>query len=145
MNDPTTFPAPQFSILIVEDDMALQPIWEAIVKKCEIKADLTWATNEAAAERAVWQKRSHGDFFDLIICDIFLSGSKTGIDFWRLYRDDPTQFIFSSGVSPEKFNLLFSSELGNYKFISKPLDPAVCIQTILTTFNLDRIKKRHSD
>jgi DNA-binding response OmpR family regulator len=116
-------------ILIVEDDLTLEPFWRQISKHLDFQPEVEWVISESAAERAIFGKKSD-PAYDLVICDIFLEGRKTGIDLWRKCRDMAIDFVFSSGVSREKFETLLSHENGTHPLLSKPLDPTVCISTI---------------
>jgi DNA-binding response OmpR family regulator len=119
-------------ILLVEDDVTLKIIWQQIVKKLDFEVDLDWVTSEGLAQKSIEKKKNEGGSYDLVICDIFLSGNNTGIDLWRTYRDNSIEFIFTSGVSENKFQKLMESENGFHHFLSKPLDPRNCINAINT-------------
>ena len=118
------------AVLIVEDDMTLKILWQQIIRKLDVTVELEWATSEASAKKAIEDKKKRGAHYDVVICDIFLSGNNTGIDLWRSYREEPTEFIFTSGVSAEKFRILLESENGFHLFLPKPLDPSLCISSL---------------
>lgn len=125
-------------ILIVEDDMTLKILWQQIVKKLDFEAQVHWATSEGTAKKAIEEIKTKGGHYDVVICDIFLSGNNTGIDLWRAFRDEPTEFIFTSGVAEDKFKKLLESENGFHMFLPKPLDPRLCIAALNTA-----LKKKH--
>jgi response regulator of citrate/malate metabolism len=67
-------------VLIAEDDMALKPLWEEFFSRFKEKIDVQWTVSCEEAikimEKAVKDSRD----FDLIISDIFLAGSGTGVE-----------------------------------------------------------------
>jgi len=128
-------------ILIVEDDMTLKILWQQIVKKLDFGADVEWATSEGTAQKAMAEIRNKGGHYDVVICDIFLSGNNTGIDLWRTQRDEATEFIFTSGVSENKFKKLLESENGFHLFLPKPLDPRLCISALNTALKKKRVTR----
>lgn len=131
-------------ILIVEDDMTLKILWQQIVRKLEFAVNVEWATSEGSASKAIEEQKKRGGHYDLVICDIFLSGNNTGIDFWRDHRDEPTEFVFTSGVSAEKFKSLLEKENGYHLFLPKPLDPSFCVSSLngILKKKLETITKR---
>ena len=119
-------------VLLVEDDYTLEPFWRMISQKLEGQPEFEWVTSESAAERAISKGHSKGWSYDVIICDIFLSGGKTGIDLWRKCRGEATEFVFTSGISIDKFERVLSGSTGHHPFLMKPLDPLACVSTINT-------------
>jgi response regulator of citrate/malate metabolism len=120
------------NILVVEDDMTLKILWQQIIKKLEYPALIHWATSEGTARKAIDEMKAKGGHFDVVVCDIFLSGNNTGIDLWRSFRGEPTEFIFTSGVSEDKFKKLLEKENGFHMFLPKPLEPRTCIAALNT-------------
>ena len=66
-------------ILIVEDDMALKPIWEKFFRLFSNQIRLEWAVSCEEATKMVQLANDTAGSYFLIISDIFLAGSKTGI------------------------------------------------------------------
>jgi CheY-like chemotaxis protein len=118
------------SVLLVEDDVSVEPIWRLIFSHARQKTTLDWVTSETGAQRLILLKQERGLSYDLIITDIFLSGCKTGIDLWRENQLKGTAFIFTSNVSALKFSQFFACEKGCPPFIAKPIDPTICLATI---------------
>lgn len=113
------------SILLVEDDTTLKYLWRSLVSRIEAPTYFVWVTSEAAAQREIWKMRARGQYFDLVICDIFLSGNRTGIDLWRSNREDPSHYIFTSCVSEKKLERMLAGEVDNGSFtvLPKPIEP----------------------
>lgn len=66
-------------ILIVEDDMTLKPIWEKFFRLFSDRLLLEWAVSCEEAIKMVQAAIESNKSYFLIISDIFLAGSKTGI------------------------------------------------------------------
>ncbi len=134
MNDLDPQPKTDFQrtarILIVEDDFTMEPLWNYVITEVSPGAHVKWVFTEEAAERLIGQKRQHSEEFDLVICDIFLSGTRTGIDLWKRYGEGPTQFLLMSVVSPQKFSKLLGEETVTPFYVQKPLSPKACIETV---------------
>jgi CheY-like chemotaxis protein len=118
------------SILLVEDDSSLEGIWHLIAHNLNYECKLDWVTSGRAAERVISEKRNLGEPYDVILCDIFLSGSKTGIDLVHDLAAEPCEFVFTSGVSAEKLQKFLAREPRTFRVLHKPLDPNLCIKTL---------------
>ncbi len=95
------------SVYIVEDDIELSSVMDRVLKTIDPKVNLDWCTS---AEEAI--EKIHGAWsrgiakpYDLIIADVFLDGSQSGLDFWNLCkREFPTIPVILTSASPlEKF------------------------------------------
>ena len=67
-------------ILIVEDDLALHPLWMAILRRCAPSAHVDWAVSCEVAQAKIREAGEKKSPFDLVIADLFLAGSGTGAD-----------------------------------------------------------------
>lgn len=127
------------SILLVDDDPAVELIWRLIIEKLDPRINFDWVTSEASAAEAIAQAESCGRKYELIICDIFLSGCGTGIDLWQKHKDRGMNFLFISGVSKDKFNEYFSRENEPQIFVKKPLNPTLCLRLLRKLLGLGPI------
>ena len=66
-------------ILIVEDDLALRSIWEQFFKKLGDENCVDWAVSCEEALKMIEQTFESKENYSLIISDLFLAGSKTGM------------------------------------------------------------------
>lgn len=111
-------------ILIVEDDVTMEPLWRYVIETAHPGALVEWMTSgEAAAKRMATAS------FDLVISDIFLNGDMTGLDLWE--RADSDRFLLMSVITPTRLETLalnLKRPLPSY--IQKPLDPTQCIETV---------------
>lgn len=117
--------------LIVEDDYALQPIWEHIILAADPTAKLRWARSEEAAEKLIMDLQKSRSLFDFIIADIFLSGEKNGIDLWHFCKNSGIQFLFTSGLSEHRFAELVNKHQIDFPlYIRKPLEISEGIEVL---------------
>lgn len=107
-------------ILLVEDDKFMRELWINIIRQLNYSFHIEIAVSEAFANKMICDLKQNDQSFEVIICDIFLSGNKTGVDLWQTFKAEPSQFIFTSGVSEEKFKNLFSQNAKKYYFLQKP-------------------------
>ncbi|MBL7542816.1 MAG: response regulator [Bdellovibrionaceae bacterium] len=118
-------------ILIVEDDMTMEPLWAYILEKVDKRNAYEWVASEAEAERKIENSLLDGRQFDLVISDIFLSGTKTGIDLWRRFSDPLCgKIILMSAIAKIKFQNYLGYSATAPVYIQKPLDIHDCIETV---------------
>lgn len=115
-------------ILIVEDDLALRPLWNKVIEKVIPKSNIQWVLSAESAERAIAAQAQRGEQFDLMVTDIFLAGNNTGIDLWRRHGNSGSRFLVVTSASPAKFVRLLRGE-PLPPCIHKPLDLKVCVDT----------------
>lgn len=86
---------------------------------------LDWAVSEKAATKLMAE-----NYYDIIISDIFISGSKTGVDIWKTINPEACTFIFSSSTEKDSFEEFITGEELPYLFLEKPLNFDKCVNTI---------------
>jgi CheY-like chemotaxis protein len=126
-------PGKQRELLVVEDDLAAQDIWQKILGAVCPTALVRWARTEEGAEMQIRNRLKTGGGFDLVIVDIFLAGKKTGIDLWRRYGCGPTRFLFASCVSPGQFASMIDDAKGECRMpilLDKPLKLSDCVEAV---------------
>lgn len=107
-------------VLIVEDDVTMEPLWQHIIETATPGALIDWVTS---VEAAPVDRR-----YDLVIADIFLAGEQTGLDLWERIGET-TPFILMSVITAQRLKTLaLNRPLPSY--IQKPLDPSQCIETV---------------
>lgn len=121
-------------VLVVEDDITLETIWEQIILRVNPFALVDWATSATQGTQLIQASLSDDAPYDLIICDIFLSGTKTGIDLWTHYHEKfGGKFILVSSVSALKVQQLFVGD-DHPIYIQKPFnirDAGVIVEDLL--------------
>ncbi len=111
-------------VLIVEDDVTMEPLWRYVIETALPGAEFEWVTSGEAAAR-----RMRAGDLDLVISDIFLGGDLTGLDLWEISKID--RFVLMSVLTPARLSKL-ALELPRPLpfYIQKPIDPTECIETV---------------
>ncbi len=137
----------KMSVLIVEDDIAMQPIWESILRDISPQVSIKWSKSEEGAEILMNQKITQDQDFDLVIADIYLSGFKTGIDLWERYRFSDSLFLFTSSMGIKEFATVIKKYENDYVpfFMKKPIRKSIALETIkaMLSFKKFLIYKSH--
>lgn len=125
-----------FEVLIVEDDPSFEPMWEYVLDHLSRTANYDWAFSVHEAERLIAINQALGKDYDLIITDIFLSGSNTGVDLWEKYNDKLNgNIIVVSSIEKDKMNQYFGARDLQPFYLKKPLDPDQCTLLINSFLN----------
>lgn len=125
-------------ILVIEDDPMFEPIWDHIITNVSPKIEFYWASNPLQAQELIYKSKNEGWSYDLIISDIYLSSSITGIDLWSRFGQTE--------------NFLLISSIDNYKliekakqkgktpppYIQKPLNPVECKNLISSLISMEK-------
>lgn len=118
------------SVFVVEDDLELSAVIDRILISIDSTLKLEWATS---AEEAIstLEKKSQiksNKPYDLMICDIFLEGARTGVDLWKYchtqYPD--MKILIISGMELDKLTALLDSDEPAPIFLSKPFSVSDC-------------------
>lgn len=118
-------------VLIVEDDITLEPFWMSAVYKADPRAEITWVVSEKDAEREIRHSLKKKTQFDLIIIDLFLAGPQTGIDLWEVAGETlRNRMVLTSGIHPEKFRRYFDDHSVAPPFLQKPYSLTECVETL---------------
>jgi response regulator of citrate/malate metabolism len=119
-------------VLVVEDDLALQPFWQTVLQRCFKKLDLQWAISAEEAKLMMQKNNEKGAFYDLVISDIFLAGSETGFDIMESEElaQSRANFILVSVADEKRVKDHFISVTSNGTVMSKPLNASECEKTI---------------
>ena len=119
-----------YRVFVVEDDLDLRLVFQSVLSAVHPYLLLEWASSAEAAVDLLENKigESSGSPFELIVADIFLEGTATGLDFWRLcqlmYPEIP--LIVTSGMSVEKFTQIIGEGITAPPFLAKPFSLCEC-------------------
>lgn len=117
-------------VLLIEDDVSLQPLWRKIFSMSKHPLRVEWTNRAEDAENLIRLRYRGGKPFDLVIADIFLEGTETGVDLWNRYGEEAHNFIFVSGLDTEKYQSLMSLSYGCPIYIKKPLSVKNCLEVM---------------
>lgn len=117
-------------VLIVEDDLEYEPIWKVVFQKINPEITYTWSTSAHEAEQLIKEAELDGKKWDLIISDIFLSGSRTGLDLWQDWGEPLENMILVSGVEYSKVLDYIGLHRAPPVYIQKPFFIEDCIEVV---------------
>ena len=126
-------------ILLIEDDLSLEPMLSSILHDIDpsIEMDSVTSAEAAISKLEEAQRSSKKNPYELIIADIFLDGKITGVDFWDLCRNIypkmPT--LVMSGLPLNKFFDFIGPNNVCPPFLEKPLHLLECRQTLQRMLN----------
>lgn len=120
----------EIKVLLVEDDVSLHPLWRKIFSMSKHPLKVEWTNRAEDAENLIRMRYRGGKPFDLVIADIFLDGSETGVDLWNRYGEEARNFIFVSGLDIEKYESLMSLSYGCPIYMKKPLTFRKCLDVM---------------
>lgn len=118
------------SVFVVEDDLELSAVIDRILISIDPTLKLEWATSAEEAISTLEKKSQNKSVkpYDLMICDIFLEGARTGVDLWKYchthYPD--MKILIISGMELDKLTALLDSDEPAPVFLSKPFSVSDC-------------------
>lgn len=135
-------------VLVIEDDVELITILDRVLKTIDPKINTDWVTSaEQAAAILEENIRTHNfQPYDLILADIFLEGSSTGLDVWKMcqqyFPDVPV--VVTSALPVDKFFAAIGRDTISPPFLAKPFLAKECKQVLegILTYS-SRPQSRH--
>ncbi len=114
--------------LIIEDDLSLKPLWELILKRRVEEWDFDWAISSEEGRRLCLKSTSIGRPYSLVIVDLFLAGSETGLDFLSSSEALKTHapIILVSAIEENRIKENYVDLVKNTPVLSKPLNIPKC-------------------
>lgn len=115
-------------VLIIEDDLAQKPLWDSIIRRNFDSPRTDWAVSGEEAKRhfdASIETKSH---YDLIVVDLFLAGSDTGLDFLSHLHNltSTTPILLVSAADEVELRRHFEAVPPHMKILAKPLNVPKC-------------------
>lgn len=119
-------------ILIVEDDLSQKPLWNSVISRFSNSTEIEWVVSSEQAKKLMATSKNDSTPYDLIIVDMFLAGSDTGLDFLKSkeVRDMATKTILVSAADKDSLETHMKRESRNTKVIIKPLNIEKCTQAL---------------
>lgn len=126
-------------ILVVEDDLALKPIWEHILRRQFTDYHLDWAVSCEEAQKLVSSSIVHESPYSLIVTDLFLSGAGTGLDLVRFLARavKSSPIILVSVVEEYALREKYGDLLQNMQVLTKPISVPQCDRALDKIFGVD--------
>ncbi len=115
-------------VLIVDDDLALRPFWEIILRRQYQTYKYDWAVSVEEAKTLFRNSNFNNNFYSIIIIDLFLSGSETGldlIDFFETQLHTPP-LVLVTAVDNEKLQKEVAQKKKKVFLLQKPLSIPSC-------------------
>jgi len=115
-------------VLIVEDDLSQKQLWNFVISRFADAAIVDWAVSSEQALIMIKNAHKKQNEYDLLIVDLFLAGSETGLDLLKAneVQELNTKTIVVSAIDQENFQSQLSKELQNIKLVTKPLNIIKC-------------------
>ena len=78
------------SVYVIEDDIEMSTIIDRVLKSIDPSIILDWSTSAEEAIQKIQSALKKGvkKPYDLIITDVLLDGSRSGIDFWQFCQNE---------------------------------------------------------
>jgi len=120
-------------VLIVEDDLSQKQLWNFVISRVSESAEVDWAVSSEQALTMIKKNKSLGKLYDLLIVDLFLAGSETGLDLLKSEEvvSAGPKTILVSAIDQKNFEDQLRQELAHIKLIIKPLNIIKCENTIV--------------
>jgi|FLYM01.1.fsa_nt_gi response regulator of citrate/malate metabolism len=117
-------------ILVVEDDVSYEPLWRKVFQEIDPEIEYAWCTNASEAQKILEKTLRDGEYWDLVIADIFLSGSRTGLDLWERCGEPVENMIIVSSVEYSKLLDYIGPAATPPVYLRKPLNLKECISAV---------------
>lgn len=136
-------------ILVIEDDLAIKPMWEHIARRNFGPNNLDWAVNVEEAIKLYEEAMLKEQPYSLIVTDIFLAGSETGLDFITHTRErgNTSPVLLVSAASESDLKQSFDKILHPIEVLAKPLSVPKCekvLERIMPHQNSEQPNRRLS-
>lgn len=117
-------------ILVVEDDISYEPLWRKVFEEVDPEIEYTWCTSANDAQKILEKTFRDGDYWDLIIADIFLTGSRTGLDLWERCGEPIENMIIVSSVDYSKLLDYVDYSSTPPVYLKKPFKIQDCVTAV---------------
>ena len=134
-------------VLVVEDDVELITILDRVLKTIDPNLTTDWVTSAEQAAAMLEEHVRNREFqpYDLILADIFLEGSCTGLDVWKMcqqyFPDVPV--VVTSALPVDKFFAAIGRDTISPPFLAKPFLAKECKQVLEGILNYSKSGPKH--
>ena len=114
----------EIRVLIAEDDLALKPLWESFFGRFAENISLYWTVSCEEAIKILERAKDEDQEFDLIISDIFLAGSGTGMELLNSaeVQNSHAKKLLISAVDRQSIMDEYPIDTSDVEIISKPFN-----------------------
>lgn len=125
------------SALVIEDDLSLKPLWEMIFRRRMEDWSVDWAISSEEGRRLCQKSIERGEPYSVVVVDLFLAGSETGLDFISSSeaRDTHAAVILVSAIEERRIKDNFDEFVKNTPVLSKPLSVPKCERVLDKIFS----------
>lgn len=121
-------------ILVVEDDLTQTTVIEEMLLDINPEADIEWETNSDHAINRISanEYRERDKHYDLIICDVDLEGSLSGVDLMNYCKEinSNAKVVLISAHSKLGLKHIYFRDKAPIKYLKKPLDYGQFYRTV---------------
>lgn len=130
-------PLARNSALVIEDDLSLKPLWELIFRRRVEDWSVDWAISSEEGRRLCLKALSEGHPYSIVVVDLFLAGSETGLDFISSNEVSRIEapVILVSAIEERKIKENYDEVVRNTPVISKPLSVPKCERVLDRIFS----------
>lgn len=129
-------------VLVVEDDMELTGPIDRAIRSISPLVNIEWVTSTEAAISRIENGIStrNGKPYDLVLADIFLEGSLTGVDLWRICQSclPEVPVVLMSGLPVDRFFNTLGENVISPPYLSKPFKVGECKQLLQGILNYSK-------
>lgn len=129
------------NVIIAEDDLTIHPLLLSLVSRVFANADIYWNVSAEEAKKMILELKNNNKMIDLIISDLFLAGSDTGIDLLSSQESIETgaKKILITSAQSESIEDCYRHILPDTLFISKPINILKCVSFIKKSHHTNEI------
>jgi CheY-like chemotaxis protein len=115
-------------ILVVEDDLELSTVIDRVLQSIDPMITVDWVTSAEQAVALIKDKKA----YDLIVTDIFLDGTKSGVDLWKLCQERLPRIpvIVTSALPVDRFFAILGKDSISPAYLPKPFQLTECQQML---------------
>ena len=118
----------ELKMLVLEDNLALKPLWDSIARRNFGPGTLDWAVSAEEGKKLLLESVRQGRPYAVLATDVFLAGSETGLDFARFVRacGQTTPILLMSVLEEGSLKQSLDPSLEPIVVLGKPLNVLKC-------------------
>jgi CheY-like chemotaxis protein len=121
-------------VLVVEDDLALTTVIDQVLYTIDPDIECDWVSSAELAAGKIKEmlERSTDRPYDLVLADIFIEGSKSGLELWEFCREQfpDMPIVLTSAMPVDRFLSSIGKNLICPPYLPKPFRAGECRQVL---------------